>query len=77
MVFAADSFYSRKTTELTKGLILRIFAKESILDDAEIPYDRKLLIQISFATASANAVPFGTFPLKQITKSTEYLNLTR
>lgn len=73
MVFAADSFCSRKTTELLKGLILHIFAEESIVDDAKIPYERKLLIPISFAAASANAVPFDTFPLKQITKSTEYL----
>lgn len=74
MIFAEDAFCTTHTTQSLKDLVLRIFDEEKIARDAEVPYERKLLVPISFAANVPKAIQESFHnEIVSIVKSTEYL----
>ncbi|KAF8252990.1 hypothetical protein K440DRAFT_680897 [Wilcoxina mikolae CBS 423.85] len=59
MTFALDSFCTTESSEELKQLVIQTFKEFDVQLDAEVPYERKLLIPISFAEASHRMVPFA------------------
>ena len=74
MIFAEDEFCTNQTIHSLKNLVLRIFDEEKIARDAEVPYDRKLLVPISFAANVPQTIKESFHnEIPSIVKSTEYL----
>ena len=58
MVFSEDHFHTTDNVSKLKSLICQILVEENIPFDIGVPLERKLLIPLSFAMVSSDAVPF-------------------
>jgi hypothetical protein len=71
LVFSDDHFHTTHVSKL-KDLICQILVEENIPFDIGVPLEQKLLVPLSFAMTSSDAVPFVSIPVESVLISEEY-----
>ena len=78
MVIAADEFCTDEHKDAIRIKVIELHAKYSLRIDEEVPYDKKLLVPLSFARASVGGGGFISNELSievpDIVKTPEFLN---